>query len=46
MFDRYNIHDDRDQLEALRAARAYREQQAATQREKLAAIRQRSTGIN
>jgi integrase len=46
MFDRYNIHDDRDQLEALRAARAYREHQAATQREKLAAMPQRSMGLN
>lgn len=45
MFDRYNIHDDRDQLEALKAARAYREQQAAAQREKVAGMPQRSTGI-
>jgi integrase len=45
MFDRYNIHDDRDQLEALRAARGYREQLAAAQREKTTAMPQRSTGI-
>jgi integrase len=36
MFDRYNIHDERDQREALRATQAYREQQAAMQRERLA----------
>jgi hypothetical protein len=29
LFDRYNIHDERDQREALRATQAYREQQAA-----------------
>jgi integrase len=45
MFDRYNIHDDRDQLEALKAARSYREQQAAALREKVSPIRQQSTGV-
>ena len=38
MFDRYNIHDERDQREALRATQAYRQQQAASQREKLASM--------
>ena len=38
MFDRYNIHDERDQREALRATQAYREQQAALQRERLATM--------
>jgi hypothetical protein len=38
MFDRDNIHDERDQREALRATQAYREQQAASQREKLASM--------
>lgn len=46
MFDRYNIHDERDQREALRATQAYREQQAALQREKLSTIPQRSAGVN
>jgi len=46
MFDRYNIHDEKDQREALRATQAYREQQAAVQREKIAAMPQRSAGIN
>jgi hypothetical protein len=36
MFDRYNSDDERDQREALRATQAYREQQAAMQRERLA----------
>jgi len=36
MFDRYNIHDERDQREAMRATQAYREQQAASQRERVA----------
>ena len=38
MFDCYNIHDERDRREALRATQAYREQQAAMQRERLAAM--------
>jgi integrase len=38
MFDRYNIHDERDQREALRATQAYREQQAALQRERVATM--------
>jgi hypothetical protein len=42
----YNIHDERDQREALKATQAYREQQAALQREKLTAMPQRSAGIN
>jgi integrase len=46
MFDRYNIHDERDQREALRATHAYREQQAALQREKLATVPQSSAGLN
>jgi hypothetical protein len=46
MFDRYNIHDEKDQREALRATQAYREKQAAVQREKVAAMPQRSVGIN
>jgi len=46
MFDRYNIHDERDQREALRAIQAYRGQQAALQREKLATMPQRTTGAN
>jgi len=46
MFDRYNIHDERDQREALRATQAYREQQAAAQREKLATLPKPSIGIN
>jgi hypothetical protein len=36
MFDRYNIHEERDQRQALRATQAYRLQQAAMQRERLA----------
>ena len=44
MFDRYNIHDERDRREALRAIQSYREQQAALQRERLAAMPVR-TGI-
>jgi integrase len=35
MFDRYNIHDERDQREALRATQAYRQQRAAMQSERL-----------
>jgi len=46
MFDRYNIHDERDQREAMRATQAYREQQAAAQREKLAALPKPLIGIN
>ena len=46
MFDRYNIHDERDQRKALRATQAYREQQAALQHEKLTAMPQHSAGIN
>ena len=46
MFDRYNIHDERDQREALRATQAYRQQQAVAQREKLTTMPQRSAGIN
>ncbi len=46
MFDRYNIHDERDQREALRATQAYREQQAVLQRERLAALPMRSTSTN
>lgn len=46
MFDRYNIHDERDQREALRATQVYREQQAAALREKVAPIRQQSTGVH
>jgi hypothetical protein len=38
MFDRYNIHDERDQREALRAIQAYREQKAAAERERIASI--------
>lgn len=45
MFDRYNIHDERDQREALRATQAYREQQATLQRGKLATMPQRAAGI-
>lgn len=45
MFDRYNIHDERDQREALRATQSYREQQATQQREKLAAMPTRA-GVN
>ena len=45
MFDRYNIHDERDQREALRTTQAYREQQATQQREKLAAMPTRA-GVN
>jgi len=45
MFNRYNIHDQRDQREALRATQAYREQQAAAQRKKLATLPQKSIGI-
>jgi integrase len=46
MFDRYNIHDERDQREALRATQAYREQQAVLQREKLATMSRRAVGVN
>jgi hypothetical protein len=46
MFDRYNIHDDRDQLEALKAARSYGEQQPAALRDKVSPIRQQSTGVH
>lgn len=46
MFDRYNIHDERDQRQALRATQAYREQQAALRREKLPTVPRRSTGFN
>jgi hypothetical protein len=46
VFDRYNIHDERDQREALRATQAYRQQQAAVQREKLASASRQSAGIN
>ena len=45
MFDRYNIHDERDQREALRATQAYREQQAAVQRERLARMPAAGQGI-
>ena len=45
-FDRYNITDGRDQREALRALKAYREQQAVAQREKLATMPAPSKGIN
>ena len=38
MLDHYNIHDERDQREALRATQAYRGQPAAMQREKLATM--------
>ena len=46
MFDRYNIHDERDQRDALRAIQAYRGQQAALQREKLVTMPQRTQGAN
>jgi hypothetical protein len=42
MFDRYDITNDRDQHEALRATQEYRQQQAAALREELAAMPQRS----
>lgn len=37
MFDRYNIHHERDQREALRATQAYR-QQHSQQHQKLATV--------
>ena len=40
MFDRYDTHDERDPREALQATQAYREQQAATLRDKVAPMRQ------
>jgi integrase len=46
MFDRYDITNDRDQREALRATQEYRQQQATALREKLTAMPQRSAGIN
>jgi integrase len=46
MFHRYDITDGRDQREALRAVKAYREQQIAAQRENLAAMPAPSKGIN
>lgn len=46
MFDRYNIHDERDQREALRATQAYREQQAAALKDKITPMRQQWTGVH
>jgi integrase len=46
MFDRYNITNDRDQRDALRATQEYRQQQASALREKIAAMPQRSAGVN
>jgi integrase len=45
MFRRYAIVTVEQQREALRATKAYREQQAAVEREKLATMLQASTGI-
>jgi len=46
MFDRYDITNERDQREALRATQEYRQQQAATQRGKFRAMPQQSAGVN
>ena len=46
IFTRYNISDLRDQREALRATKTYREQQAALQREKVITSQQTSTTVN
>jgi integrase len=46
MFRRYDIVDGRDQCQALEAVKAYREQQAAAQREKLASMPASSKGIS
>jgi integrase len=46
MFDRYNIHDERDQREALRTTQAYREQQASAQRNKIIVRPQQSKEIH
>jgi len=46
MFDRYDITNDSDQRAALRATREYRQQQAAALRDKMAAVPQRSAGVN
>ena len=46
MFRRYAIVTVEQQREALRVARLYREQQAAAQREKLAALPMLSKGTN
>jgi len=46
MFKRYDITDGRDQREALRAVKAYREKQAAAQRKKLTTMPARSKGIS
>jgi integrase len=46
MLDRYNVTNDRDQREALRATQEYRQQQAAALREKIASMPQRSAGVN
>src|SRR5215469_2186679 len=46
MFDRYNIHDEKDRREALRATQACRQQQAAVQREKVTAVPKPSIGVN
>jgi integrase len=46
MMSRYNITDDRDQREALRAVQAYRERQAVAQREKLEVLPAPSKAVN
>jgi integrase len=46
MFKRYDITDGRDQRQALRSLRTYREQQAAAERQKLAAMPEFSKAIN
>jgi len=46
MFQRYDITDGRDQREALRAVKAYREQRAEAEREKPAPTHAPSKGIN
>jgi integrase len=45
-FDRYDITDGTDQRQALQAVRAYRERQAAAQREKLTTLPTPSKGVN
>lgn len=44
MFDRYNITDERDRRQALRATQEYRQEQAAAER--VTAMPNRSAGIN
>lgn len=46
MFDRYNIHDERDQREALRATQEYREQRATAQGDKITKMRQGSAEVH